>query len=92
MRPKRPSWTSPLTKAHRPRQFAARNIYPNLRHVSIYSLAFQKHYPLTRACGVNFRALFTHTQTKSCALNTAPTPPNPLQQVPKKLVTWTKIE
>jgi hypothetical protein len=52
-----------------------RNVYPNLRHVRFRSLAFQK---VTRAIGVNFRALFTHPQTKPRALNTAPTPPNPL--------------
>jgi hypothetical protein len=44
---------------------------------------------ITRACGVNSRALFTHPQTKPRALNTAPTPPNPLQNVPaKNVVMW----
>jgi hypothetical protein len=42
----------------------------------------------TRACGVNFRALFTHPQTKPRALNTAPTPPNPLQKAPQNMVMW----
>jgi hypothetical protein len=39
---------------------------------------------ITRASGVNFHALFTHPQTKPRALNTAPTPPNPLQKGPQK--------
>jgi hypothetical protein len=38
---------------------------------------------ITRACGVNFSALFTRPETKTRASNTAPTPPNPLQHVPK---------
>jgi hypothetical protein len=37
---------------------------------------------ITRACGVSFRVLFTHPQTKPRTLNTVPTPPNPLQKVP----------
>jgi hypothetical protein len=56
-------------------------VYPNLRHVGFYSLAFQN---ITRACGVDSRAPFTHPQTKPRALNTAPAPPNLLQQAPKK--------
>jgi hypothetical protein len=55
--------------------FTACIVYPNLRYVRFCSLAFQQ---VTRASGVNFRALFTHPQTKLRALNTAPTPPNPL--------------
>jgi hypothetical protein len=43
---------------------------------------------ITRASGVNFRALFPHPQTKPRALNMAPTPPNPLQKAPKDSVTW----
>jgi hypothetical protein len=73
MRPKRPSWTSPLTTASRPRLFTACRDSPKLRHVVFYSLDFQKN---TRAYGVNFRALFTHTQTTPRALNTSPTPLN----------------
>jgi hypothetical protein len=42
--------------------FTACSVYPNLRHVRFCSLAFQK---ITRASGVNFRALFTHPQTKT---------------------------
>jgi hypothetical protein len=55
-------------------------VYLNLRHVRFCSLAFQI---ITRASGVNFRALFTHPQTKHRALNTAPTPPNPSKKPPK---------
>ena len=65
--------------------FTACSVYPNLRHVRFCSPAFQK---ITRASGVNFRALFTHPQTKPRALNTAPTPPNPLQNPPKNTVLW----
>jgi hypothetical protein len=43
---------------------------------------------ITRASGVNFRALFTHPQTKPRALNTASTPPNPLQKAPQNTVMW----
>jgi hypothetical protein len=42
----------------------------------------------TRANGGNFRALFTHPQTKPRALYTAPTPPNPIQKAPKNTVMW----
>jgi hypothetical protein len=41
---------------------------------------------ITRAIGVNFRALFTHPQAKPRALNTASTPPHPLQTAPKNTV------
>jgi hypothetical protein len=41
---------------------------------------------ITHACGVNFHAPFTHPQTKPRALNTASAPPNPLQQVKKKVL------
>jgi hypothetical protein len=47
------------------------------------SCAFLFSKNITRACGVNFRALFTLPQTKPRALNTAPTPPNALQKSPK---------
>jgi hypothetical protein len=43
---------------------------------------------ITRACGVNFHAPFTHPQTKPRALNTASTPPKLLQQIPKNTVMW----
>jgi hypothetical protein len=65
--------------------FTACSVYPNLRHVRFCSLAFQK---ITLANGVNFRALFTHPQTKPRAWNTASTPPNPLQKPPKNTVMW----
>jgi hypothetical protein len=48
MRPRRPSWTSPLTKVNRPHLFAACCAYPNLRHVGFCSLAFQEHHPCLR--------------------------------------------
>jgi hypothetical protein len=41
---------------------------------------------ISRACGVTFRALFTHPQTKPSELNMAPTPLNLLQQVPQNTV------
>jgi hypothetical protein len=41
-----------------------------------------------RASDVNFRALFTHPQTKPRALSTAPAPPNPLQKAPQNMVMW----
>jgi hypothetical protein len=75
MRPKRPSWTSPLTKANRPHLFTAYNVYPDLRHAGLYLLAFPN---ITRSCGVNSCAPCTHPQTNLRAINTAPTPPNPL--------------
>jgi hypothetical protein len=37
---------------------------------------------ITRACGVSFRALFKHPQTKPRALS------NPIQKVPKNTVMW----
>jgi hypothetical protein len=44
---------------------------------------------ITRACGLNFRALFTHSQAKPRALNTAQTLPNPLrQQILENTVMW----
>jgi hypothetical protein len=43
---------------------------------------------ITRANGVNFRALLTHPQTKPCALKTAPTPPNSVQKARKNTVLW----
>jgi hypothetical protein len=43
---------------------------------------------ITRTSGVNFRALLTHPQTKPRVLNTAPTPPTPLNQVPQNSVMW----
>jgi hypothetical protein len=43
---------------------------------------------ITHANGVNFRALYTHPQTKPRALNTAPTPPNLLLKVPQNTVMW----
>jgi hypothetical protein len=46
----------------------------------------------TRACGVNSLAPFTHPQTKSHTLITAPTPPNPLQQARKNAVMWNAEE
>jgi hypothetical protein len=79
MHPKRLSWTSPLPKANRPRLVAACNVETSVMWV--FTRLLFKY--ITRACGVNFRALFTHPQTKPRQLNTAPTPPNPLQQVPK---------
>jgi hypothetical protein len=54
----------------------------------VFTRLFSKN--ITRTCGVNSRAVFTHPQTKSRALNTAPTPPNPLQQVPKNTHMWNK--
>jgi hypothetical protein len=45
MRPKRPSWTSPLTKANRTYLFDTCIIYSIMRHVGFYSLAFQIHHP-----------------------------------------------
>jgi hypothetical protein len=45
---------------------------------------------ITTACGVNFRALLTHPQTKPRALNTAPTLPNPIQKAPQNTVMWNK--
>jgi hypothetical protein len=65
--------------------FTACSVYLNLRHVRFCSLAFQK---ITRASGVNFRALFTHPQIKPRALNTTPTPPNPRPKSPKNTVMW----
>jgi hypothetical protein len=58
MRPKRPSWTSPLTKANRASLFLACVVYPNMRHVCLYSLAFQKHHPCLR------RELPCHSHTR----------------------------
>jgi hypothetical protein len=49
MRPKRPSWTSSLTKANRHRLFTTRSVYPNLRHVDFYSLVFQNTSPMHAA-------------------------------------------
>jgi hypothetical protein len=60
MRPKRPNRTSPLSKANRPRLFTTCSVYTNLRYVGFHLLS----ETITRACGVNFRALFTHMQTK----------------------------
>jgi hypothetical protein len=41
MRPKRPSWTSPLAKCNRPRPLSAYTIYQILHHAGFYSLVFQ---------------------------------------------------
>jgi hypothetical protein len=46
---------------------------------------------ITRASGVNFRALFTNPLKKPRALNTAPTPPNPLKKAPKIRLCGTQI-
>jgi hypothetical protein len=43
---------------------------------------------IARACGVIFRAPFTHPQTKPRALKTASTPPNPLEKVTKNTAMW----
>jgi hypothetical protein len=58
---------------------------PNLRHVRFARLLSKN---ITRASGVNFRALFTNPQTKPRALNTAPTPTNQLQNASKNTVMW----
>jgi hypothetical protein len=60
--------------------FTACSVYPNLPHVRFARLLSKS---ITRASSLNFRALFTHQQTKPRALNTAPTPPSPLQKAPK---------
>jgi hypothetical protein len=67
MRPNRPSWTLPLTKANRPRLFTVCVAYSNLRNVGLYLLVSKY---ITRACGVNFHAPFTHPPTIPRALNT----------------------
>jgi hypothetical protein len=86
MRPKRPSYTSPLTKADRPRRFTPCSAYPNLRHVGFTRL-LSKY--ITRACGGKFHATpFAHTQTKHRAFNTASTPPSLLQQPPENTDMW----
>jgi hypothetical protein len=60
--------------------------HPNRCHVRFYSLAFQVHHP---ANSVNFHAhLFAQPQIKPRALNTAPTPQNPLQPVSQNTVMW----
>jgi hypothetical protein len=48
MRPKRPSWTSPLTEANRPRLFTTCSVSPSVRHAGFYSHAFQIHRPCMR--------------------------------------------
>jgi hypothetical protein len=47
MRPKRPSWTSPLAKANRP-STTPLTIHPTLHHVRFNSLLFQIHHPCLR--------------------------------------------
>jgi hypothetical protein len=60
MRPTRPSWTSPLTKANHPRLFTAcRCIQICLMWVFIRLLSKN----ITRAYDVNCLALFTHPPT-----------------------------
>jgi hypothetical protein len=85
MRPKRPSWNSLLTKANRPRLFIACRVYPTC--VMWFLTRLIPKY-ITRACSMNFSALFTHPQTKPRTLNTAP--PNIFQQVPINAVMWNK--
>jgi hypothetical protein len=68
-RPKRPSWTSHLTKDSRTDIFTTCSVYLNMRNVGLNSLSKN----ITRAYGANSSALFTHPQTKPRALNTAPT-------------------
>jgi hypothetical protein len=46
--------------------FTACGVYPNLRHLRFVRLLSKN---VTLACGVNFRALFTHPQTKPRALS-----------------------
>jgi hypothetical protein len=65
--------------------FTQCSVYPNPQHVRFTRLLSKS---ITGACGVNFRALCTHPQTKFRALNTAPTPPTPLQQVPTNTIMW----
>jgi hypothetical protein len=65
--------------------FTPCSVCPNQRHVRSNRLL---SHSITHACGVNFRALFTHPQPKTRALNTAPAPPNPLQQVPNNTIMW----
>jgi hypothetical protein len=79
-RPKWPSWASPITKACRPRP-SQRAVFIQTCVMWAFTRLFSKY--ITRACGANFHAPFTRPQTKPRALNTASTPPNLLQQVPK---------
>jgi hypothetical protein len=71
-------WTSPLAKGNRPR--------PLVAHIAnqpcvMWSSTRLFSKCLSRACGVNFYAQFTHPQTKPRALTMTSTPRNPLQKV-----------
>jgi hypothetical protein len=85
MRPKRPSWTSPLTKVNPP-AYLQRAVFIQTCVMWVFTRLLSKN--IARACGVNSLTLFIHLETKPRALNTAPTHPNPLQQVPLNTVIW----
>jgi hypothetical protein len=73
MRPKWPSWTSPLAKANRTRPFVASTLYLIPASCWFVLDRLSSKYN-TRAYCVNFHAPFTFPHTKPRPWNTASTP------------------